>query len=65
MRDSGIEQKNILFQRLGTTWYAFLEEEGETVFYTPLPEHLDPRYDKFEIYKIVEEIWEEEQKFVA
>ena len=51
------DQKRVLFQKLGGYWYAFVEIDGnrKDVFYTRLPDNIDPRVDKYEIYEILEE----------
>ena len=37
------DQKKILFQKLGNIWYAFVEIDGEKVFYTRIPMVLIPK----------------------
>lgn len=44
----------VLFQKLGSKWYAFTEGQ-EGLLCTALPEGLDPRNQKFEFYEILEE----------
>jgi hypothetical protein len=45
---------DILFQKMGTTWYAFAEIGGEVV-YTALPEGCNPQQDELDIYHLIEE----------
>ena len=57
MKSLSLDEKRVLFQKLGGFWYVFVDIDGseEDVFYTRLPENLDPRVDKYEIYEILEE----------
>ena len=52
MQDT-IKETNVLFQKLGSTWYAFAEVEGEMLF-RALPEGLDPKTTKFEFTQVVD-----------
>ncbi len=45
-------QSEILFQKLGNTWYAFTEVDGEFLF-RALPQGLDPRKTKIEFTQIL------------
>lgn len=47
-------ESDILFQKLGNTWYIFTEIENEFI-YSALPEGLDPRTTKLELYDVIEE----------
>ena len=57
MNSPSLDEKKVLFQKLGGYWYAFVDIDGkdEDVFYTRLPDNLDPIADKYEIYEILEE----------
>lgn len=44
----------VLFQKLGNTWYIFTEVNGETV-YSAMPEGMDPKTTKLELYDVIEE----------
>lgn len=46
--------KDVLFQRIGNAWYIFSEIKGE-VIYSVMPEGMDPRETKLELYHIIEE----------
>ena len=46
--------QEVLFQKLGNTWYAFCEINGEVV-YSALPQNVDPRQTKLELYHLIEE----------
>lgn len=46
-------QKEVLFQRLGNTWFIFSEINGE-VIYSAMPEGMDPRETKLELYQVIE-----------
>ena len=43
----------VLYQKLGNTWYAFAEVDGEMLF-RALPEGLDPQTTKFEFMQVVD-----------
>jgi hypothetical protein len=45
---------DVLFQKLGNTWFIFSEIEGEIV-YSAMPAGMDPRDTKLELYNIIEE----------
>ncbi|MBT3236043.1 MAG: hypothetical protein HN353_08840 [Bdellovibrionales bacterium] len=44
---------DILFQKMGATWYAFTEVDGE-VIYAALPEGCDPHGQRMEFYQVLE-----------
>ena len=46
--------KDVLFQKIGMTWYIFSEVKGE-VIYSVMPQGMDPRETKLELYHIIEE----------
>jgi hypothetical protein len=43
----------VLFQKLGNTWYIFSEISGEIV-YSALPQGMDPKTTKLELYEVIE-----------
>lgn len=45
---------DLLFQKLGNKWYIFSEIEDE-VIYSAMPEGMDPRSTKLELYQVIEE----------
>lgn len=47
-------ESDVLFQKLGNTWFAFTEINEELI-YSALPQGLDPRSTKLELYDIIEE----------
>ncbi|MBF0208302.1 MAG: hypothetical protein HQK53_15605 [Oligoflexia bacterium] len=49
-----IMNKSVLYQKLGSRWYVFAEEDGETYF-SALPEGMDPLETELEIYQVLEE----------
>ena len=57
MESPMLDEKRVLFQKLGSYWYAFVDVDGneEDVFFTRLPEGLDPVADRYEIYEVLEE----------
>lgn len=47
-------QSEVLFQKLGQTWYVFSEINNELV-YSALPEGMDPRETKLELFHVIED----------
>jgi hypothetical protein len=48
-------ESDVLFQKLGNTWYAFTEsDEGEMIF-TSLPHGVDPTQTSLEIHETITE----------
>lgn len=45
---------DVLFQKMGSTWYVFTEVKGEMI-YSPLPDGMDPRSTKLELFEVIEE----------
>lgn len=46
--------KDVLFQKIGNTWYIFSEVNNEAV-YSVMPAGMDPKSTKLELYEIIEE----------
>jgi len=46
--------QEVLFQKLGNTWYVFSEIESD-IIYTALPHGVDPRSTKFELLEVIED----------
>lgn len=46
--------KEVLFQKLGQTWYIFTEINKEVV-YSAMPEGMDPKTTKLELFDVIEE----------
>jgi hypothetical protein len=46
--------KEVLFQKLGNTWYVFTEINEELI-YSALPSGMDPKTTKMELYEVIEE----------
>lgn len=44
----------VLFQKMGNTWFAFTEINGEMMF-TALPAGIDPRKTKIDLQQIIED----------
>ncbi len=42
----------VLYQKLGSNWYAFVEIDQE-IFFCAIPQHLDPRYHKISLSQIL------------
>ncbi len=45
---------DVLFQKIGNTWFAFTKIKDD-VFYTTLPQGMDPKETNMEFYEIVED----------
>ena len=46
--------KDVLFQKIGNTWFIFSEVNNEVV-YSVMPAGMDPKTTKLELYEIIEE----------
>ncbi len=46
--------KDVLFQKIGNTWFIFSEVNNEIV-YSVMPAGMDPKTTKLELYEIIEE----------
>lgn len=46
--------KDVLFQKIGNTWFIFSEVNNE-VIYSVMPQGMDPKETKLELYNIIEE----------
>ena len=55
-------EAEVLFQKLGETWYAFSLVNDELIF-SPLPEGVDPRDTKLELFEVIEEHMQRVAKF--
>ncbi len=44
----------VLFQKLGSTWYAFASIDGEVV-YSALPDGVDPMVTRLELFEVIED----------
>lgn len=44
----------VLFQKMGNTWYVFTEI-GEEFVYSALPTGMDPHTTKLELFEVIEE----------
>lgn len=53
MKNSTHIESEVLFQKMGNSWYVFAEIGGE-VFFSPLPDGMDPKTDRVEIMHFVE-----------
>ena len=47
-------ENEVLFQKLGETWFIFSEIKGDVV-YSQLPDGMDPYNTKLELYEVIEE----------
>jgi hypothetical protein len=47
-------ENEVLFQKLGNTWYIFAEVDNQMI-YSAMPEGMDPRTTKLELYNVIEE----------
>jgi hypothetical protein len=46
--------KDVLFQKVGNTWFIFSEVNGEVV-YSVMPKGMDPKTTKLELFQIIED----------
>lgn len=54
-KENLLDQENeVLFQKLGTTWFVFSEINDE-VIYSTLPDGMDPYSIKLELFEVIEE----------
>ncbi len=44
---------DVLFQKLGNTWYVFSEIE-ENIVYSALPDGIDPKTTRLELFEVIE-----------
>ncbi len=48
------QSSDVLFQKLGNTWFVFSQVGGEIV-YSALPEGMSPHTTKLELFEVIEE----------
>lgn len=46
--------KDVLFQKIGQTWFIFSEVNNEVV-YSVMPQGMDPKTTKLELFEIIED----------
>jgi hypothetical protein len=46
--------KDVLFQKIGNTWFIFSEVNNEAV-YSVMPNGMDPKATKLELFSIIED----------
>ncbi|MBK26532.1 MAG: hypothetical protein CME70_21210 [Halobacteriovorax sp.] len=46
--------REVLFQKLGNTWYVFTETENDVV-YSVLPDGMNPHTTKLELFEVIED----------
>lgn len=51
---SNSQTNEVLFQKLGNTWYVFSEVKGDMV-YSALPDGMTPHTTKLELFEVIEE----------
>jgi hypothetical protein len=54
MQSDKTNETEFLFQKLGNTWYV-MGVVNDEVIYTALPENVDPKTTKLELYEVIEE----------
>ena len=54
MTNSSEITSEVLFQKLGHTWYIFTEVNQELV-YSAMPEGMDPHTTKLELFDVIED----------
>lgn len=58
---SNTQTNEVLFQKLGSTWYVFTEIQGDMI-YSALPNGMDPHSTKLELFEVIEEHMEKISK---
>lgn len=53
MQTENSKTSDVLFQKLGNTWYVFSEINSEVV-YSALPDGINPHTTKLELYEVIE-----------
>ncbi len=48
------KEVDVLFQKLGNTWYVFSEVDGDVV-YSALPDGVNPKTTKLELFEVMED----------
>ena len=51
---SANQVKDVLFQKIGNTWFIFSEVNNE-VIYSVMPHGMDPKSTKLELFSIIED----------
>lgn len=46
--------KDVLFQKIGNTWFIFSEVNNEVV-YSVMPQGMDPKTTKLELFEVIED----------
>lgn len=64
MKSTERSEQEVLFQKLGNTWYVFTEVDGELV-YSSLPPGIDPKTTKLELFHILEDHMKKVSKLKA
>ncbi len=55
-------ESDVLFQRLGDTWYIFTEIDGEVIF-SALPKGVSPHSQEIELYTVIKDHMKKVAKF--
>ena len=53
-KKSADQVKDVLFQKIGNTWFIFSEVNNEIV-YSVMPQGMDPKSTKLELFNIIED----------
>ena len=53
-KKSADQVKDVLFKKIGNTWFIFSEVNNEIV-YSVMPKGMDPKSTKLELFNIIEE----------
>lgn len=54
MSTQSFNENEVLFQKLGHTWYIFTEVNNE-IIYSAMPDGMDPRTTKLELFEVIED----------
>lgn len=58
---SNTQTNEVLFQKMGETWYVFTETNGDMV-YSALPSGMNPHTTKLELFEVIEDHMEKVSK---
>jgi hypothetical protein len=64
MKATNLNTNEVLFQKMGNTWYVFTEISGDMV-YSALPTGMDPHTTKLELFEVIEEHMKKVSKHYA
>lgn len=54
MKEFKNRESEVLFQKLGETWYVFTEVQDDVIF-SAIPKGIDPYQSNFDLFEVIEE----------